>query len=140
MTSRIKIDVDVLVRGVVLEGKGGPVMRQFYDDAKKKVSKAGEDEIRLRVTRRAKHPTGKPGGHFAAGIVTKDYAKGRTITAEYPQILRGPWLEGTSTRNTSTRFKGWKMFRLTAGRLRKQVGPLVQDLFRQAVAKLNGGG
>jgi hypothetical protein len=140
MPTRIKGELTLIERGVFLEHRDGPIVRRFFEDAKQLVAKAGEDEIKQRVTRRARHPTGKPGGHFAAGIVTKDFAKGRTITAEYPQILRGPWLEGTSTRNASTRFKGWKMFRLTRGRLRKQVGDLVRGLLAEAIRQLNGNG
>lgn len=137
--SRINVSTQVRVRGPMFDGRDGPIMRRFFDDAKKKVTTAGEARIRERVSARARHPTGKPGGHFVAGIVTKDFKQGRTITAEYPQILRAPWLEGTSTRNASTRFKGFRMFRLTRAWLKKNVGPLVQDLFNAAVDELNGG-
>lgn len=138
--SRITVSTQVNVRGPLFDGRDVPILRRFNEDAKQLVAKAGEEQIRQRVTRRAKHPTGKPGGHFAVGVVTKDFAKGRTITAEYPQILRGPWLEGVSVRNQSTRFKGWRMFRLTRAWLRKNVGPLVHDRFEQALRELNGGG
>jgi hypothetical protein len=137
--SRITVETQVNVRGPLFEGRDKPIMRKFNEDAKQLVAKAGEQQIRERVTRRAKHPSGKPGGHFAAAIVTKDYKKGRTITAEYPQILRGPWLEGSSTRNASTRFKGWRMFRLTRTWLRRNYMKLIQDLLDKAVAELNGG-
>lgn len=140
MASKVQIELDTVMRGAFLEHRDTPIVRKFFDDAKKLVAKTGEDEIKQRIGRQAKHPTGKPGGHFAAGIVTKDFAKGRTLTAEYPQILRGPWLEGTSTRNASTRFKGYRMFRLTARRLRKNVSQLVRDLFQRAMDDLNAGG
>ena len=128
------------MKGAFLEGRDTQIIRKFFDDAKKLVSKTGEEEVKQRIGARAKHPTGKPGGHFAAGIVTKDFKKGRTITAEYPQILRGPWLEGTSIRNASTRFKGYKLFRLTYRRLRKNVTQLVHGLFERAMRDLNAGG
>jgi len=133
--SRINVSTQVRVRGPMFDGRDGPIMRRFFDDAKKKVTTAGEARIRERVGARAKHPTGR----FAAAIITKDFAKGRTITASYPPILYGPWLEGTSARNASTRFKGFRMFRLSRAWLKKNVGPLVQDLFNAAVDELNGG-
>jgi stress-induced morphogen len=140
MPSRVQIELDTVMRGAFLEGRDTPIVRKFFDDAKKLVAKTGEDEVKRRIGQRAKHPSGKPGGHFAAGIVTKDFKKGRTITAEYPQILRGPWLEGTSTRNESTRFKGYKLFRLTYRRLRKDLSQLIHGLFEQAMRDLNAGG
>src|SRR6266540_6611388 len=138
--SRITVSTQIDVRGPLFDGRDIPILRKFNEDAKRLVAKAGEDQIRERVTKRAKHPTGKPGGHFAAAIVTKDFKKGRTITAEYPQILRGPWLEGSSQRNQSTRFKGYKLFRLTYRRLRKDLTQLIHGLFEQAMRDLNAGG
>lgn len=136
MTTRIKIDVAADVRGIVLEGRGGPVMREFFRDAKKLVAESGRDEIKQRASSAPRHPSGA----FSKSIVIKDLAKGQTVMADYPQTLYGPWLEGTSTRNEHTRFKGYRMFKLTRGRLRKNVGPLVRELFDQAVANLRGGG
>lgn len=130
MTTRIKL------YGPLFEGRSESILRQFLDDAKTLVAKAGQDELQQRARGKPKHPTGS----FAGAIVVKEFKKGRTVTPDYPQVLYGPWLEGTSTRNASTRFKGYRMFKLTRGRLRKNVGPLVQDLFNAAVAKLNGGG
>ena len=124
------------MKGAFLEGRDTQIIRKFFDDAKKLISKTGEEEIKQRIGARAQHPT----GDFAGAVITKDFKKGRTITAEYPQILRGPWLEGTSTRNQSTRFKGYRLFRLTYRRLRKNVSQLVRGLFERAMSDLNAGG
>jgi hypothetical protein len=134
--SIIKAELSLTERGLFLEHRDGPVIRKFFEDAKQLVAKNGEEQVRLRVGRRAKHPTGS----FAGAVHTKDFKKGRTIQADYPQILYGPWLEGTSTRNTSTRFRGYSMFRLTRTWLRRNYMALIQDLLRGAVAELNGGG
>ncbi len=136
MVTRIKAELSLDERGVFLEGRDGPIIRGFFEDAKQLVAKAGEDQIRERVGRRAKHPSGS----FAGAVHTKDFKKGRTIQADYPQILYGPWLEGVSTRNASTRFKGYRMFRLTRTWLRRNYMTLIQDLLTEAVAKLNAGG
>jgi hypothetical protein len=132
----IKAELSLTERGTWLEGRGGPVVRKFNEDAKQLVAKAGEDQIRQRIGRRAKHPTGS----FAGAVHTKDFKKGRTIQADYPQILYGPWLEGISAKNASTRFKGYRMFRLTRTWLRRNYMALIQDLLNEAIAKLNGGG
>jgi len=92
-------------------------------------------EIRARLSRRAQHPTGA----FSGAIQVHDFKKGRTIQAAYPQVLYGPWLEGTSTKNATTRFKGYKLFRLTRNKLRKEVSGLIQSDFDRAVAELRGG-
>lgn len=48
------------------------------------------------------------------------------------KCVYGPWLEGTSKRNQTTRFKGYSSFRLTAQWLNKQA----PDIVREQAAKL----
>lgn len=138
MATKIVVYTEVNVRGPWIQGTGGtnPIMRRFFADAKKRVTEVGTAEVRARISKSAKHPTGK----FAGAIVTRDFAKGRTVLAEYPQVLRGPWLEGTSERNASTGFKGYRAFRLTRNRLRKDLTAIIQADLDRAVAQLNGGG
>jgi hypothetical protein len=51
----------------------------------------------------------------------------------------GPWLEGTSTRNQTTRFKGYHSFRKTTQWMnRKRVPWLVNREIDKMVKKLNG--
>jgi hypothetical protein len=137
VTTRIKLEVgEVDLTGPVVEGRYQPVMREFFDKAKTLVANHGREQVQQRARSRPKHPTGS----FAGAVMVRDFKKGRTVIAEHPQVLYGPWLEGTSTRNTSTRFKGYRIFKLTRGRLRKQVSHLVQGLLNQALDKLRGGG
>lgn len=136
MATRIKVSTGgVDVRGPMFDGRDVPIMNRFFTDAKKLVTDAGETELRKRAWKRPQHPTGS----FAGAITTKDFAKGKTIMADYPQVLYGPWLEGTSSRNSSTRFKGYKLFRLTRNWLRKNLTAIIQARLDQAVAELNGG-
>jgi hypothetical protein len=51
----------------------------------------------------------------------------------------GPWLEGTSTRNQTTRFKGYHSFRKTTQWMnRVRVPQLLQKIFGSMTNKLNG--
>ncbi len=130
-----RITAYVTVAGPLMEGRGPAILQQFFDDATKLVAEAGRDELRKRATSKPRHPTGATAG----AIVVRDFAKGRTIITDYPEVLYGPWLEGVSSRNQSTRFPGYRMFKLTRGRLRKRCGELVQGLLDRAVADLGGG-
>lgn|SRR6266540_608761 len=125
----------IRLTGPLFTGADSAILRRFNADAKQLLGDAGVEQVRLRVGRRASHPSGA----FAAAVTVKDFKKGKTIMADYPQVLYGPWLEGTSTRNATTRFKGYKLFRLTKNWLRKNMMPIIQERFEQAVAELNGG-
>lgn len=54
-------------------------------------------------------------------------------------VVYGPWLEGTSSRNQSTRFKGYSSFRKTRDWLQKQAPRIVQAHVRKLVQRLGGG-
>jgi hypothetical protein len=51
-----------------------------------------------------------------------------------------PWLEGTSQRNATTQFRGYKTFRRTRMRLRKQATDHAQGLLNEYVERMGGEG
>lgn len=53
-------------------------------------------------------------------------------------VIYGPWLEGTSSRNQTTRFKGYGMFRRTRDWMQIRAKSIVEPHIRRAVRKLNG--
>ena len=53
-------------------------------------------------------------------------------------IVYGPWLEGTGSRNRTTRFKGYASFRRATATLQGQVPRLVQVVLRRYLAKMGG--
>ena len=53
-------------------------------------------------------------------------------------VVYGPWLEGTGSRNATPRFKGYASFRRTAQFMQKQVPAIMQRRIAQAVQELGG--
>ena len=55
-------------------------------------------------------------------------------------VVYGPWLEGTSSRNNSTRFKGYRSFRLTQQWLEKhRVPAIMKKHIRKMMGRWKGG-
>lgn len=52
-------------------------------------------------------------------------------------VIYGPWLEGTSKRNATTRFKGYASFRKATQSTNAKVPQLVEPHVRAAVARLS---
>lgn len=48
-----------------------------------------------------------------------------------------PWLEGVSKRNMSTRYKGYRTFRRTRGRLNKYALPYAQEQLAKYIEEMN---
>jgi hypothetical protein len=131
VASRIQVDLG----GPIFSGQDRPIIRAAFKDAKQTLAKWGQDQVQALARKKPKHPKGR----FADSITIFDYKKGLTIAPDYPQVLYGPWLEGVSARNETTRFKGYRMFKLVRGRMKKQMTELVQGRFARAVDELNGG-
>ena len=53
-------------------------------------------------------------------------------------VIYGSWLEGTSSRNETTRFKGYSMFRRATQQLNRETGRIVNENIARAVRTLNG--
>ena len=55
-------------------------------------------------------------------------------------VIYGSWLEGTSSRNQTTRFKGYASFRRTSQWLQSRVKPEAKKFAHRYIKKLNGSG
>ena len=53
------------------------------------------------------------------------------------QVVYGPWLEGVSSRNETTRFKGYHSFRIVAQQLQNEMPDIMQAHIGRAVKGLN---
>ena len=54
------------------------------------------------------------------------------------KVVYGPWLEGVSTRNQATRFKGYASFRRTAQYLQERAPEIMEGQLNRAVRAING--
>lgn len=55
-----------------------------------------------------------------------------------PGVTWGPWLEGTSQRNKSTKFKGYHLFRETARQLDEMAPAVAQEQLDKVLPQMGG--
>lgn len=58
-------------------------------------------------------------------------------TIDDSRLVYGPWLEGVSSRNQTTRFKGYATFRHTVGQLERRKDEIAEKHVRRAVGRFN---
>ena len=75
-------------------------------------------------------------GHFRRNIVAR--VSGLTGRIDGGNVVYGPWLEGVSPRNQTTRFKGYASFRRTAQWLQTKAQEVLKRHAEHAVRQLNG--
>ena len=129
----MNMGVTVEARGPLFDGAAPGIIRDWLDLVKQDV--ADEGVRRLRAVRMNK--TGRGTGHYQAEIRTTRVGAG-DIRIDNP-VVYGPWLEGVSQRNESTRFKGYKLWRKTRQSLQADAADIAEKRMPELVAKLGGG-
>ena len=123
--------VQVRLRGPVLNGQAPPIIKEALKGAIGDLVGEGERKVKLQL-----FP-----GH---GLVTGNYR--RSVHGEVSSSLHGrihdsnvvygPWLEGVSSRNQQTRFKGYAMFRNARQQLDKIAVAVLQNRVSKALQRL----
>lgn len=93
-----------------------------------------EEGVR-RVKARLETVLRKPTGYYESRIAVDRRSQFRGITDS--GVLYGGWLEGVDSRNRTTRFKGYRTFRIVKQGLARDKGRIVAPLVAAYVQELN---
>lgn len=130
-TTKVKLDGPIFGPGAVEAAKA------FTDSLTAEVALIGQTWIKLdteRMTRSGRETGAAAEGVKVAGAGSKWVISGGVRKGEFSW----PWLEGTSKRNQSTGFKGYKSFRRTRLRMRKTVGVYAQEMWTLYAGRFGG--
>jgi hypothetical protein len=134
MAGSFKVTVYADVKGPLADGAADSALDDW---AKATAKELGDEGVRqLKAWPFKSHR----GGGFESNL--KVLQKGPVARIPGPQIegvTWSPWLEGNSKRNSSTRFKGYHLFRKTAARLRKMAPDVGQRELDKIMPRLGGG-
>jgi hypothetical protein len=99
-----------------------------------KIERKVSDETRRRLTDLMRKVFKHPRPWYWLHVLSKPRADYHVVTDG--GIVYGPWLEGTGSRNRTTRFKGYRSFRLTTQQMNRPsvqayiVDPVITDLMK----------
>lgn len=129
----------VVLSGPLFSGEAASAAADFANSLAGEVADIAKTWIMLDTERMDK--SGRGGTGAAAGGVQLTGGGGRyTITGGIREgVYAWPWLEGTSKRNESTKFRGYHTFRRTRLRLRKQISPLAEMRLAAYIDRMGGG-
>jgi hypothetical protein len=120
MTKRLEIDVS----GPLFAAGNSDLPADFLEEFETEYGKEGVRRVRANLKVKLKNPTGK----YSRGIRT-DRSSGTNVVTDNRAVY-GPWLEGTSSRNRTTRFKGYRTFRLTTQQLDRDAQRYADNLWK----------
>lgn len=119
--------------GPVFTAQAKTVVDHAIHDMEETVADEAVRRIRQRLGSVLQHPTGR-----YASRVTKDMSS-TDVSVTDGGVVYGPWLEGTSSRNDRTRFKGYATFRRIGQELASQADLLTHNDVAAMTRELNGG-
>lgn len=117
-------------RGPLFDGRAAAAIDAFTVDAENAVAEAGVNEVRQTLSGSLKNPT----GFYESQIQTERRADTTLVTDG--GVVYGPWLEGTSSRNTTTRFKGYAAFRRSVQRVQAQAPRIAEKTLQRYLGRM----
>jgi len=128
--SVIEIDMD----GPLFDGRALIAVEDFLDEAKDEVAAQGLAEVHLILDRSIRNPT----PYYETQVNVSNVGTDRVINDR--DVIYGNWLEGTGSRNATTRFKGYFAFRIAHQQLEQQAGPLAERVLPPYLRRMGGDG
>ena len=140
----VTLHVEVSASGPVFNGKAPDIVNKAVDRAIAELVQLGEQRLDMLLRPR-------PAGVY---LSVSEAKKGQASTGHYRRsihavashrhglitdggVVYGPWLEGVSSRNDRTRFKGYASFRRVGQTLERDARRVLQAHVDKAVAELN---
>jgi hypothetical protein len=136
MPGVMRIEMQASVVGPLSNGEAVKALSDWSESVAAALGKEGVDLLRAFPMDK----TGRAHGGFQSNLNVVQ--QGSTARIKGPMISGvtwSPWLEGTSRRNSSTRFKGYHLFRKTRQELQRRAPEIGQRELDKIMPRLGGG-
>jgi hypothetical protein len=135
MAGVFKITAQANITGPIGDGTAD---RALQDWAQAVAKALGDEGVRL-LRAFPMDKTGRAHGGFQENLnVLQQGPVARIPGPQIKGVVWSPWLEGTSKRNQSTRFKGYHLFRLTRQQLQERAPQIGQAELDKVMPRIGG--
>jgi len=122
----------ITMSGPLFDGRAGPLIERFVADTQQDIAQEGENRVHARLRQVLRHPT----GYYDSRVKTDRSVGDVSVTDS--GVVYGRWLEGVSSANQSTRFKGYHTFRMVGQQLDRDAGAMLQQRMPRLIRELGG--
>jgi hypothetical protein len=123
--------VSVRKSGPVFDGRAVKALHDYIDHAEKQVAEAGVQMVQDHLHTVIRNPT----GYYESHIRVAERSHLTQVTDD--NVVYGPWLEGTGSRNRSTRFKGYATFRKVGQMLQTRSKQIAERSLPRYIRRMN---
>ncbi|MCK9601722.1 MAG: hypothetical protein M0R06_21950 [Sphaerochaeta sp.] len=124
------ITCNVNLSGPIFDGSHQTAVDNFILDARWEVGTQGLANVQQNLDQSIKYPT----PYYETQVIIQRFAQADIVHDR--DIIYGRWLEGTSERNRTTRFKGYASFRRATQELEGQVDSLVEHVLTRHIGRM----
>jgi hypothetical protein len=121
----------VEISGPLFDGRAEREIEDACREVNTEVANKVISAVRTRLGLVLKNPTGNYESHIRTERQQDD------MQVNDSGIVYGPWLEGVSSRNQSTRFKGYATFRIVYQQESSKAGGIATSIVARHVGKMN---
>lgn len=122
--------IEIVVKGPLFDGSAAVAARELVDAIRDRVAAYALERVQYNLDGSLKNPT----PYYETQIQLTNVGSDRSINDR--GVLYGGWLEGTSSRNRTTRFKGYASFRRAAQDTEKNAQRLADSEVRHYLGRL----
>ncbi len=120
---------DVVMAGPLFNGQAEVALAEYLRVMPEKIAEKGQEMVREHLNAVIKENRGV--------YVSRVHVRGLGATQVIGNdMVYSPWLEGTSRRNHSTRFRGYHTFRLIGQELDARAEPMAEEILRPYLARM----
>lgn len=123
-------DVEIKWHGPMFDSRGGRAVDAFLDDAKQDIARQGKDLVTGGLMQVIRHPT----PYYWTQITYE--RRGADWRVHDNRVIYGHWLEGTGSRNKTTRFKGYATFRRMTQILKGMATGIAERVLDRHIGKM----
>lgn len=116
--------------GPLFDGSAGRLLEKGSDEAEHAVAVAAQTQVRQTLARSARTRTG-----FYESRVRIEASRGDTVVTDRG-VVYANWLEGTSRRNASTRFKGYRHVERALAAVDPQAGQIAERALEPFIERM----
>ncbi len=117
-----EIRIDVRLDGPILHGQGPAAVESMMAELRGAVRDQASADVHRNANQSFKHPT----PYYETQI--HSLQRGRTAVVNDRGVVYGPWLEGAGSRNRTTRFKGYHLWRKATTSATKAIPRLAKPI------------
>jgi hypothetical protein len=110
------------VSGPLFDGRADKAADDLADELEKEVGRRTYALVQANLRATLRNPTGR----YQSRVQVRQF--GDAVRVSDQDIIYGSWLEGTGSRNDTTRFKGYSNWRRTKNQIESEVGSISRKI------------